>query len=342
MKRLTCKHHGPFDSVAVIANDAIGNFVVSTPLLQKIHECWHPKKLTYVGGVRTEIFQAHSDLIDENLNIFGVAEEDAFHACQSLENQFDVVVNLENHPIAKRAASILAGDRAVGVGRFANASGAELPPSDDPLGDFLRISDWTHPHITELLPNLETGFIGEIFVRMCGMPGPIPAYQLPSRPVTIPTPRVFLSTSASLSCKLWPREKWIALAENLAAWGLKPGILGAPRCQQSVWTGWDTEDELLRLGLAEDWRGKLSLLEVMGALSKADLVVTIDNGIGHMAAAAHCPAIVLYREGIHRLWAPPRSSVVPLFPSEGQPVALIEVEKVFSAIENSRGVLTRA
>lgn len=321
MKRFTLEHTGRFDSVAVIVNDAIGNFVVSTPLLQKIHKHWQPSRLTFFGGQRTEAFQNHCELLTESVLLFGKEPCRALDLCRTFADEFDIVVNLESQPLAKQAGWVIGGNRALGIGRFMDPmGGSELAPSPDPLGDFIRYSNWMDPATLAKLPEVESPFIGEIFVRMCGLNGPIPPYQLPWQTVETDLPRVWISTSASLDCKLWPLSHWVEVGKLLQSKGIKPGILGAPRSLQASWKGWDSEDELIAMGLADDWRGKLSLLEVVGALRNSDLTITIDNGIGHIAAAARCPEIVLYREGIHRLWAPPVPTLFPLFPSPGQAV----------------------
>ncbi len=343
MERLTSNHLGPFESVAVIANDAIGNFVVATPLLQKIHQVWSPRQLTYFGGARTELFQSHSSEIQRSIHLFGIQPEVALTECKKLKGSFEVVINLENSPIAKRAAQILAcKDTFVAGHLFKDDGNEDFEPPIGELGDFLRFTDWTAPGLMDRYACLNSSFIGEIFVRMCGLKGPVPHYKLPSLPGTVPVPPALISTSASLSCKLWPTSKWIEIAVWLNELGIRPGIVGAAKSARASWQGWDGEDELVRLGLAEDLRGRLNLLESVWALSQAKIAITIDNGVGHMSAASSCPSVVLYREGIHRLWHPPYETASAVITKAGEPVASVSVEAVQKAVLEQLGVLAYA
>ena len=111
------------------------------------------------------------------------------------------------------------------------------------------------------------------------------------------------------------------------------GLLGAPVSQQAQhWKGASAEDELVGDGLAIDLRGAFSLPQVVGALGAAKAVLTLDNGILHLAAATSTPTVGLYRHGIHRLWAPPAPNVTVLTAGEGNPVSAIDPAAVLSAL----------
>ena len=61
----------PNARVAVISNDALGNYVVVTPLLQMIRARWPQSSIHYFGGQRTaELWQSESLLATGN-SIFG-------------------------------------------------------------------------------------------------------------------------------------------------------------------------------------------------------------------------------------------------------------------------------
>ncbi len=64
-------------------------------------------------------------------------------------------------------------------------------------------------------------------------------------------------------------------------------------------------------------------------------MLTIDNGILHLAVASGTPTVGLFRHGIHRLWAPPSPSLTVLTPGEGQNVAGIAVQTVQEALERA-------
>ena len=69
--------------------------------------------------------------------------------------------------------------------------------------------------------------------------------------------------------------------------------------------------------------------------AQAKAVLTIDNGILHLASAAGAKTVGLFRHGIHRLWAPPFANLTVLTPGEGHEVAEIEVDTVMEAMKRA-------
>ena len=84
---------------------------------------------------------------------------------------------------------------------------------------------------------------------------------------------------------------------------------------------------------AEDMRGVLTLPQVAGALANAKSVVSLDNGILHLACSTETPTVGLYRNGIHRLWAPPSPSLKVIEPGEGATVDSISLKAVIEAVQ---------
>jgi ADP-heptose:LPS heptosyltransferase len=79
----------------------------------------------------------------------------------------------------------------------------------------------------------------------------------------------------------------------------------------------------------------LKLTEVVGALGRAKVVLTLDNGIMHLAGATQTPVIALFRDGIHRLWTPPSGNIVPIVSEPGRPVSEIHPDKVWRALKSA-------
>jgi ADP-heptose:LPS heptosyltransferase len=110
------------------------------------------------------------------------------------------------------------------------------------------------------------------------------------------------------------------------------GLLGAkPKTQSAFWKGASDEDKFVEAGVL-DFRGEFTLPEVVGAISRAKLVVTLDNGIMHLASATDTPVVALFREGIHRLWAPPNPHLTVLHPAPSSDVKEISVDDVIQAL----------
>lgn len=320
--------------IAVVANDAIGNFVVSTPLLQMLRAAHAPASLDYYGGTRTwELIQA-SDLIDHGVPLHGLEPK---HIARALaeERPYDLVFNQEATATAKFAAAALAGENGYVCGPSVGPGGrGDLPFSEDERGRLWADPKWIASDLRGRYPILGSPHIAEIFCRLAWLEGPVPGYRVPQEDPRRTVPETLVAAAASLSDKLWPFEKW---RDTLASLPSKAGLLGAPPAKQKeFWKGDDAEQRLVDEGLVEDLRGAFSLPQVVGALARARRVLTLDNGIMHLACAAGTPTVALFRHGIHRLWAPPQGRLVPVVAQEGKDVASIPTSEVVGALAQLR------
>ena len=323
--------------IAVVSNDAIGNYVVVTPLLEMLRQSFPNAHLTYFSGTRTQELWEKDDRIDAGIAMFGrePAELLSNLGVSPAEAAFDWVINVEQSPLARVATAMMAGAKGLVTGPCLNSEGrGDLPYPEDAVGDLARDRAWIGANLPERYPILETGFIGEIFCRLCYLKGSIPPYRVPTLPVDSPVDAL-IAMSASLPEKLWPLDNWLRMVQALRNAGLSVGLLGArPSVQAGYWKGSGDEQRLVDAGLVTDLRGKYSLPEVVGALSTAKLVITLDNGIMHLAAATDTRTVALFRPGIHRLWTPPKPNIQPVIPSSDD-VADIRVETVLEvALEN--------
>ena len=322
--------------LAVIANDALGNFVVVTPLLTALRSRHDPVCLDFYGGIRTQELQDASPLIDYSYPLHNSEPQAAEVAAATRLSlgEYDLVVNVESGDQAKSFAGRLAEEDCFVVGPCRGQDG-DLPFADDAVGRLATDPFWTAADLTTRYPMLETGFIGEIFCRLAYLKGTIPPYDVPLADPGRPIPDVLIATAASLPDKLWPAEKWIDVLELLNHSGVSAGLLGAkPENQRRFWKGDDAEETILESGFVQDLRGEFTLPQVVGALARAKRVLTIDNGILHLAVAARTPVVGLFRFGIHRLWAPPFPNLTVLTPDEGRPVSSIDVGTVWEAIRD--------
>jgi heptosyltransferase-3 len=317
--------------IAVLTNDALGNFVVATPLLQMLREKHAPSALDYYGGTRIIELAEASDLIDTAFPLHGSAPR---ALALSLPTAYDLVVNVERSAWAKCAAAMLVGNSGYVCGPCLDAEGRDdLPFADDARGRLWNDPKWIAEDITVRYPFLASGFIGEIFCRLAYLDGSIPAYRLPQRAPSGAVPDVLISTAASLPEKLWPIDRWRRLVRTLRERGLTIGLLGAkPQQQEKYWEGAELEAGVIEAGAA-DLRGRFTLPEVVGAISRARIVVTIDNGIVHFACATDTPTVGLFRNGIHRLWAAPAGNLRLIEPGQERQVCDVPYGTVWGAVE---------
>lgn len=316
--------------IALLANDALGNFVVSTPLMRMLRDQVSDLNLHLYSGPRISELAENSSLVDAHYSLFGITPRKFGAAVQGRE--YDFVINVEGHPWAMSAAAILSTERTQVVGRCLKADGRDsLAVSDDEQGRLQADQDWIGADIQERYSFLRSGHISEIFCRLAYLHGDVPPAEVPIEEPPFDAPQVLVSASASLTHKLWPVEKWLFVLEGVKSRGLSIGLLGAkPGEQSKFWDGAVTEQAFVDQGLAEDLRGRLSLPQVGGAMRRAALVLTIDNGILHMACASGAPTVGLFRNGIHRLWAPPVDHLTVLEPGENREVSELNQELVLA------------
>lgn len=322
--------------IAVISNDNLGNFVVTTPLLAALHRQWSPSHLGYWGGTRTMELAERHDRIHSARPLFGVDWRETA-ATIAAHDPFDWVINLESTGPAMAAAALLSGPKTYVTGPcWSRELRGELPYAQDERGNLAEDRAWVAPDLVERYPFLRSGFIAEIFCRLAYLDGEVPAYELPRAEPKRGVPDVLIAMSASLPEKLWPVEKWIRVVAELHRAGLATGLLGAkPSNQGRFWRGSEDEARLLEATATEDLRGLWTLPQVVGALAEARAVLTLDNGILHMAVAAGTPTVGLYREGIHRLWAPPTPLLQVVTHDPGTSVAAIDEAEVLGAIHRA-------
>lgn len=322
---------------AVVTNDALGNFVIATPLLQ-MFRAQHPGvTLDYYGGKRIQELSAASPLVDSSTPLLGMEPRDF---ASTLPEPYDGVINFEVSPWAKSVTALLAGAEGRVVGPCLGEEGRdELPFLDDEPGRLAQDKEWIHEDICQRYSILQTPHISEIFARMAYLSGPVPPYLLPSADPGPGVPDVLIATTASLASKIWPLEKWQALADALGAAGYRVGLLGAkPKVQGQYWKGASDECTLATHPNVQDLRGTLTMPQVVGAIQAARAVITLDNGIMHFACATSTPVIGLFRFGIHRLWAPPVPNLRVIHAGAEGNVADIPVEAVISEFRNFPGL----
>lgn len=111
---------------------------------------------------------------------------------------------------------------------------------------------------------------------------------LAATPATPDLPFAVLVTATSRGSKLWPEDDWRALAGHLT----KSGV--------AVVLPWGTADEQARCWrVADAIEGAIvpqrqSLADAAALLSRAEVVIGVDTGLTHLAAALATPTIALF------------------------------------------------
>lgn len=333
----------PDARIALMSNDALGNYAVATLLAQGFRFVAPRCTLDYYGGERTKEFEIASvrNLFSWRESLLGRTFSSAVSVAEARSRElggYDIVLNIEQGLACKALSATICDAGTLVCGPCLSPdSRADWDYPDDERGDLWRDKAWTAGDLPVRYSFLNTGFIGEIFYKLAYLPpyrdgewGDIPSYSFPDEEPALDFPDIVISTGASLPQKLWQPEKWKQLIGQL---NQPVGLLGAaPSRQKEFYHSASDEKQLVSEGAVVDLRGKLSLPQVAYVLKKAKLVITIDNGILHIAAAFSTPTVGLYRKEIVRLWAPPNPRLKPIA-AETDRVADIPLEKVLSVAQ---------
>src|SRR5690606_19767638 len=111
-ERFTGQPLRPAPHIAVLFYDAIGDFVVATPLLRGLREKYPGCTIDYFGGERTRQLEENSRLIDARFSVFGpgdlCADLPAFLAeRRRVAGPYDLAVNCDDHPMLAAVAALL-------------------------------------------------------------------------------------------------------------------------------------------------------------------------------------------------------------------------------------------
>ena len=141
------------------------------------------------------------------------------------------------------------------------------------------------------------------------------AFDLPSATYAV------LHVGASSELKLWPPDRWRAIAAWLESRGIEP-----------VWSAGRGEERLVREcnpgGRSRSYAGALSLPQLWRLLARSALLVAPDTGIAHLGRVAGAPTVALFGPGSAAIsgggefWrdAPFRAVTIDPFPCRDQRV----------------------
>jgi ADP-heptose:LPS heptosyltransferase len=128
-------------------------------------------------------------------------------------------------------------------------------------------------------------------------PGPAPAPYAPSQwpaPRAEPPPvagdYAVLHVGASSSLKLWPAERWRALADALEREGLAVVWSSGPG-ETAILEAIDAASSRMRIA------GTLSLAQLWHVLARAKLLVCPDTGVAHLGRVIGVPTVTLFGPG---------------------------------------------
>ena len=118
------------------------------------------------------------------------------------------------------------------------------------------------------------------------------AHEIDREPVALIHP------AAAFETKQWPAENFARVIDEVAARGLTPVVIVAPK-EKQVLDSVVQQSSARVIGLTD-----LSLPEVTALAARAQLFVGNDSGIAHMAAAVSTPCVVIFGSSNVAHWRP--------------------------------------
>jgi hypothetical protein len=147
--------------------------------------------------------------------------------------------------------------------------------------------------------------------------------------------RIALNPGASESARCWPAENFARLAEVLSAAGFVPLLAGAPSDRDVC----EKIEAAAKIPIP-NFAGRTSISEMATLLARCDLLVSVDTGAAHVAAAVGTTVVGLYGA---TAWfaetAPYGDDHLILQIPLNTPMSAISVDSVLSAAQNRLGRL---
>ncbi|MEZ0542283.1 glycosyltransferase family 9 protein [Fibrella arboris] len=290
---------GQSRSLVVLRFDVLGDYLAFRGYLRylKTQSAYRTHRLTLVGNqtFRGLAHQLDADIVDEFIWV------DIYKLSTNLAYRFNVVQQLRQ--LGAETVFCPTYSRVLVLDDFL-ARATNAPERIGCIGDGINLTRWEvgwgNRQYTRLLPT-QAGYVFELIrnqqiisaflqIDVPILPPHIDPRRLPA--VATPVPSVVLSLGAGQAFRVWPANRFAAVVQHLHTH--YPGhtilLTGAPG--EDVYA-----DALLEQLPQPDWvqnlTAKLSLLELLAILRRADLLISNETGTVHLAAALHTPTIVI-------------------------------------------------
>lgn len=225
-------------------------------------------------------------------------------------HQFDVGLDLQGH--SKTALCLrLSGAKRRLAARATDAFARKLNPVASLKPDTPHEVDRYHALFRSVWPELPR-------VERPWMPE-LESEKLEASRLRNGRPLATLQVGGSETKKLWPPDRWGAVAAGLLERGWSVILIGGPK------------DPKVHCEGAHDWVGVKSLRESLGAVAVSDLHVAGDTGTGHAAAAFGVPVVSLFGHNKPERFRPWTTDGVVLH--EGTDPKGITVTQVLRAVD---------
>ena len=301
--------------IAVLGSCKVGNFVVTLPLLRLLRRKYPNAQIDFWGTEATRDFEialcGEGQVLNwriswDNPKRCGDSQGrlQAITAAatqrQRDSGELDLVINCDGfNPLTQTLSSWLEPQWISGSSLKADGR-SSLAWGDAAEQRFLKDKDWdSEAFLSRYSETFTSNYIAELLCRMAYLE---PTQQdledinLPWSDPPFITPPILIHTTTTRAAKVWPMEQWSRVLDWCSDEGYQVGLVGAPPKQQKdEYHAGDGEQKLLEehANTLIDLRGKTSLIELAGACKKARVVVSVDAGPMHVAAAVGTPTLAV-------------------------------------------------
>ena len=321
MQRYGGEPLGPSPHIVALGSCKVGNFVVSTPVLQGLKARFPGAVIGFVGSEITADFEAAHPAIDWRHSWDDPARGAGLDLQQILavkiaqHGPVALALNLDGfNPVTCSLVPWLAPTYVAGGSLSANLR-RSLPWGDEPQQRFLADPDWDSPAFLARYQGIfSSNYIAELFCQLAYVSeySDPTAISLPSTEPPFAVPDLLIHCTTARSAKLWPFQFWLHVIQHCANNGWSVGLVGSPpAAQREAYNAGDGEEQLLASTDLIDLRGRTSLIQLAGACAKAKAVISVDAGPLHIAAAVGTPTLAIVgndQEAVGasplRLWLP--------------------------------------
>ena len=301
----------------LLRGGAIGDFIVTLPVLQALREQWplatieiwgypHIAQLAVAGGLA----QAVVSLDRAEMARFFVPEPSFTDAQVAAIRSFDLVFNYLHDPVGQvRSNLLLAGAKQVLSGSPIIKRGHAIPFLLEPLQALAFYDEGLVPTLD--FPE-ELRALGRERLRARGLRGP---------PVAV-------HPGSGSPSKNWPVERFVEIIRRLRAKNTETvAILGEADAAEAAVLARELPDLPVLAGL--------TLVELAATLAECRAYLGNDSGITHVAAAVGLPVTALFGPSDADVWAPRgRGGATVLRAPEGE-LERLAVAAVWAALENA-------
>ncbi|MDD8017543.1 MAG: glycosyltransferase family 9 protein [Bacteroidota bacterium] len=283
-----------FQRILLTRMKFIGDVVLTTPIIHTLRDAFPQSHIAYLGDSQAVSLLENNPYLDKIIP-FDFSNTSFLYQAKMfwkmISGKYDLTIDLFSNP--RSALLTFATGAKVRIG--GNARGRRklytVRVTDD--GKTKTAIEYHYQSLKAI--GVEPRYIDtKIFLREEEKSGA--RQHLLSLGIETSSKIVSMHPGGTWPAKLWGKDKFIALINKLSADNVKVVLTGGKFDQEIV------NDIVSQTNAV--YVGNLSLRNVSAAMSLANVVVSNDCGIMHMAVAVNTPTIGIFGPGQDKIWFP--------------------------------------